>query len=410
MISKIDSLYLRVNTQFNMDKKIKQFFVKSFVVLVLIHLGYFLYGYFTFKGMANIYSNFEFYRFKFYDDVSISHFFISGLFLFFFLIFLLRNHFKQKHTTVTLFKISGLLLLISFFSFTFFVSFSFGQNAKLRKELSETDFNKDKQLLNVLHPFLYNYTSYSSEKLFNPVNILFPKPYPVIAVTDSTLISDNNYVTETIYYSIDTLKVPTAEYTKVSDITSSLLSKIGFDAKELSERIIKKNVIGDETEIIYKGMEVRPEYDADICVFIKSKKLFLPLPNIPVEEQEYNAAVKRYNLLYTSKQDSLLYNFQKLDTLLKKYKVESSLIPKKLVKDVLFYKDNNDRIVTEINNSHDRKMLSEKFTMLNKLYYEPNYLHPSILNIFMAVVLGVWLVLFLICSVFNLTNKKTLAP
>lgn len=391
-----------------MDKKLKQFFVKSFVVLVLIHLSYFLYGYFTFKGMANIYSNFEFYRFKFYDDVSISHFFISGLFLFFFLIFLLRNHFKQKHAAATLFKISFLLLLISFFSFTFFVSFSFGQNAKLRSELSETEFRKDKQLLNVLRPFLYNYTSYSSEKLFNPLNVLYPKPYPVIAVKDSTLISDQNYSTETTYYSIDTLKVPTAEYNKVSGVASSFLEKIGLDAKELSERIIKKTIIEDKTEIIYKGQEVRPQYDADICIFIENNKLFLPLENIPVPKQQYDAAVKRYKLLYNYKQDSLLYNFQRLDTLFKKYKVETSMVPKKLLKDVLFYKENNDRIVNEISNNHDRQVLSEKFKMLNKLFYEPNYLHPSIIDIFIVVVLGVWLFLFLICSLFNLKSKKAI--
>ena len=142
-----------------MDKKLKQYLVKSFVVLLLIHLGYFLYGYFKFEGIGNIDIYTEFYRFKFYDDVSISHFFVTGLFLLFFLIFLLKNHSRKNYSFVNLFKIGGLLLLISFFSFSFFISYSFGMNAKMRTELSEAKLNKDKELLNVLRPFLYNYTS-----------------------------------------------------------------------------------------------------------------------------------------------------------------------------------------------------------------------------------------------------------
>ena len=179
-----------------MDKKLKQFFVKSFVILLFIHLGYFTYGYFKFEGIGNTDVYTEFYRFKFYDDVSISHFFITGLFLLFFLIFLLKNHSKQNYAFGKLFKIGSVLLLIFFISFSFFISYSFGMNAKLKSELPESTFNKDKTLLNVLNPFLYNYTSYSSEKLFNPVNILFPKPYPVIEVVDSTLISDEYYYVE----------------------------------------------------------------------------------------------------------------------------------------------------------------------------------------------------------------------
>lgn len=155
-----------------MDKKLKQYFIKSFLVLLLIHLGYFLYGYFTFEGIGKIDIYSEFYRFKFYDDVSISHFFISGLFLLFFLIFLVKNHSRQNYSFTNLLKIGGLLLLISFFTFSFFISYSFGMNAKLKTELSEKDLNQDKVLLNVLRPFLYNYTSYSSQKLFNPVNVL----------------------------------------------------------------------------------------------------------------------------------------------------------------------------------------------------------------------------------------------
>ncbi|WP_164879212.1 hypothetical protein [Flavobacterium cerinum] len=386
-----------------MDKKLKQFFIKSIVVLLLIHLGYFLYGYFKFEGIGNINIFTEFYRFKFYDDVSISHFFISGLFLLFFLIFLLKNHTKQKFAFGNLLKIGGVLLMISFLSFSFFVSYSFGMNAKMRSELSEAKLNKDKTLLNTLNPFLYNYTSYSSEKLFNPLNILYPKPYPVIEVVDSTLVSDQYYSVESKYYSIDTLKMLTTDLNKVSAATSTILDSIGFGKKELLERIIKKNVIKDSTEIIYKGREVNPRYDGDICIFIENNFLYKPVKGIPIEKQQYDAAVKRYKLIYKYNQDSLLSNFQKLDTLLKKYKIETNIIPKDLAKDVVYYKEHNNELLNGIKNNFDRNALEEKFTTLERLFYEPNYLHSSIIAIFFAVVVGAWLIGF---SIYILVNYR----
>ena len=395
---------MRVNLKTIMDKKLKQYLVKSFVVLLLIHLGYFLYGYFKFEGIGNIDIYTEFYRFKFYDDVSISQFFITGLFLLFFLIFLLKNHSKQNYSFVKLLKIGGLLLLISFFSFSFFISYSFGLNAKLRTELSEKKLNKDKVLLNVLRPFLYNYTSYSSEKLFNPVNILYPKPYPVIEVADSTLIG-SYYSVEYNYYSIDTLKMLTADLDKLSTATSTILDSIGFGKKELLERIIKKNTIKDSTEIIYKGRNVNPDYDEDICIFIKNKALYKPVKGIAIEKQQYDAAVKRYKLLYTIKEDSLLYNFQKLDTLLRKYKIETSIVPKDLAKDVRFYQNHDNEPLNAIRNNYDRKALTDKFDTLERLFYQPNYLHPSIIEIFFAVVVGAWLIGFLIYILFNYKRK-----
>lgn len=399
----MDSLYLRIISQKNMDKKLKQFFIKSVVVLMLIHLGYFLYGYFKFEGVGNINIYTEFYRFKFYDDVSISHFFISGLFLLFFLIFLLKNHTKQKFSFGNLLKTGGVLLMISFLSFSFFVSYSFGMNAKMRSELSETKLNKDKTLLNTLNPFLYNYTSYSSEKLFNPLNILYPKPYPVIEVVDSTLVADQYYSVERKYYSIDTLKMLTTDLNKVSDATSTILDSIGFGKKELLERIIKKNAIKDSTEIIYKGREVNPRYDGDICIFIENNFLYKPVKGIPLEKQQYDAAVKRYKLIYKYNQDSLLSNFQKLDTLLKKYKIETNIVPKDLAKDVAYYKDHNNELLNGIKNNFDRKALEEKLTTLDRLFYEPNYLHSSIIAIFFAVVVGAWLIGF---SIYILVNYK----
>ncbi|MDN5476181.1 MAG: hypothetical protein L0G39_04535 [Chryseobacterium sp.] len=389
-----------------MDKKLKQFFAKSFGVLLFIHLGYFLYGYFKFEGIGNINIYTEFYRFKFYDDVSISHVFISGLFLLFFLIFLLKNHSKQNYSRPDLLKIGGVLLLISFFSFTFFVSYSFGLNAKLKSELSESKFNKDKTLLNVLNPFLYNDTSYSSEKLFNPVNILYPKPYPVMEVVDSTLISDQYYSVESKYYSIDTLKMLTADLDKISTATSSVLARIGFGKEELLQRIIKKNVIKDSTQIMYKGQEVNPGYDEDICIFIENNTLYKPVKGIPKEKQQFDAAVKRYELLYKYKQDSLVSNFQKLNTLLKKYKIETQIVPEELAKNVFYYKEHNHELLNGgIKNYFDRKALSERFTTLERLFYQPNYLHPSICMIFIGVVFGAWLIGFLIYILFNYKRR-----
>ena len=390
-----------------MDKKLKQFFVKSVVVLLLIHLGYFLYGYFKFAGIGNINIFTEFYRFKFYDDVSISHFFITGLFLLLFLIFLLKNHSKHNYSFANLLKIGGVLLLISFLSFSFFVSYSFGLNAKLRSELSEAKFNKDKTLLNVLNPFLYNYTSYSSDKLFNPVNILYPKPYPVIEVVDSTLVIDQYYNVEHKYYSIDTLKMLTADFNKISAATSTILDSIGFGKKELLERIIKKNTLKDSTEIIYKGHEVNPRYDGDICIFIENNSLFKAVKGIPAEKQQFNAAVKRYKLIYEYKQDSLLSNFEKLDTLLKKYKIETNIVPNELTKDVYYYKEHVNEPLNAIKNNFDRKALEERFTTLERLFYQPNYLHPSIITLFFSVVVVAWLIGFLIYILVNYKRRTT---
>ncbi|QGK77195.1 hypothetical protein GIY83_04225 [Flavobacterium sp. SLB02] len=327
------------------------------------------------------------------------------MFLLFFLIFLLKNHSKQNYSFTNLLKIGALLLLISFFSFSFFVSYSFGMNAKMRTELSEYKLNKDKTLLNVLRPFLYNYTSYSSEKLFNPLNILYPKPYPVMEVVDSVMIQNDNYITETNYYSIDTLKMLTTDLNKVSSATSTILDSIGFGKKELLERIIKKNVIKDSTEIIYKGMRVNPDYDENICIFVENKALYKPVNGVAIEKQQYDAAVKRYKLLYKIKQDSLLYNFKQLDTLLRKYKIETSLMPKDLAKDVRFYQSHANEPLNAIRNNFDRKALTDKFNTLERLFYEPKYLHPTIIEIFFGVVFGAWLIGFLIYILFNYKRK-----
>ncbi|MBO9586265.1 MAG: hypothetical protein J7574_19050 [Flavobacterium sp.] len=383
-----------------MNKNLKRYFVKSVIVLALIHLAYFLYGYFTFNGLKSITIYTEFYRFKFYDDVSISHFFVSGLFLLFFLIFLIRNHSRENYKGGNLIKVSVCLLFISFLTFSFFVSYSFGMNAKLKSELSENAFNKDKKLLNVLNPFLYGYTSYSSEKLFNYENILFPKPYPVIKQEDT--IEPGEYpIIETNYYGIDTIRALTSTFDKTTSKADSIFDIIGFDKEELHKRVISKKSIGDTTEIIFKSVPVHPEHDEEICIFLENKSLFNPVHGDSIDKQQYKAAVDRYNLLYKSKKDSLLYTFQQLDTLLKKYNVETNLIPKLLTQDVYRYRNNHDKSLNGIRNNFDRKALAEKLKTLDQLFYEPNYLHPTIIAIYFAVIIAVWIVLFLLYILFN---------
>ncbi len=393
-----------------MDRKLKFFLIKSFAVLAVIHLAYFIYGYIKFEGLNKINIYTEFYRFKFYDDVSISHVFISGLFLFFFVIFLLRNHSQKKYELSKKLGIGIVLLLISFLSLTFFMSYSFGFNAKLRTELPEKDLNKDKTLLNVLQPFLYNYTSYSSEKLFNPKNILYPKPYPVIEVIDTVYYEpDHNkdyFSTESRYYSIDTLKMLSTDHKKLNNKARSVFDVLGLDSGELEKRIISKKEIGDSTEIIFQGIEVHPEYDDKMCIFLENNLLFFPLHKVPERQQQYQNAVERYNLLYKYSQDSLLSSFQKLDALLKKYNIETQIVPKDLTKDVFYYRDHKLEPLNGIRNTYERNDLKDKFATLDRLFYKPNYLHPSITEIFIIAVTGVWLILFLLYLIWNFRNRK----
>jgi len=383
-----------------MTKNLKRYFVKSVIVLAIIHLAYFLYGYFTFKGVKNVNVYTEFYRFKFYDDVSISHFFVSGLFLLFFLFFLIRNHSREGYKGGNLLKIAGCLLFISFLTFSFFISYSFGMNAKLKSELSENDFNNDKKLINVLNPFLYAYTSYSSEKLFNYENILYPKPYPVIK-EDDTIVPGEFPIIETNYYSIDTIKALTSTFDITKSKADSIFDIIGFDKEELHKRVISKRIEGDSTEIIFKSVSVRPEHDEDICIFLENNSLFNPVKGDSVDKQKYNAAVDRYKLLYNAKKDSVTYTFQRLDTLLRKYNIETNLIPKLLTQDVYHYRDNKDEPLNGIGNNFNRKALAEKFKTLDKLFYEPNYLHPNIATIYFAVIVAVGVLLFLFYLIFN---------
>ncbi|MFY1046674.1 hypothetical protein [Chryseobacterium sp. GP-SGM7] len=279
----------------------------------------------------------------------------------------------------------------------------------MRHELPERDFNKDKTLMNVLNPFLYNYTSYSSENLFNPENILYPKPYPVMAEKD-TIYHDpdnqDNYTIKTTYYGVDTLKVLSTDYKKISSKMIEGMDFLGLEPKEFAKRIISEKVIGDSTEVIFKGVEVDPEYDEDICIFLENKMLYSPVHNVSKAAQQYQNAVSRYKLLYKFDKDSLLHSFQNLDALLKRYNVETQIIPKDLAHDVFYYRDSNREPLNEIRNTFDRTKLKEKFNTFERLFYQPNYLHPSIMAIFFTVVLCVWIILFLLYMIWNFINTR----
>ncbi len=400
-----------------MNKKMRSFLIKSIIVLGLIHLAYFCYGYFKFTGIREIDIYTEFYRFKFYDDVSISHFFITGLFLLIVLILLIRNHSKEKYSTLTLIKIGTALLFIVFLSLTFFMSYSFGMNAKFKQELSVKKFNADKKLLNVLNPFLYPGSNYSSlsETLFNVTNILYPKPYPVMEVKDTVFYdpADKQYFNlESKYYSIDTLKMLTTRYEKLKSATNAVNELLGFDQQELQQRIISKNIRKDSTEIIFRGAEVNPHYDDDICIFLENKTLISPVYGEDIAKQQRQNAIDRYKLLYKLNQDSLLQSFKKLDSLLKRYHVESSINPANLTQDVFRFRGKDQDQLGQIRNNFDRNKLIEKIKNLNRLFYDPKFFHPSIREIFFIVLFSTWLfgfTIFVISTYLRRPKQSALA-
>lgn len=391
-----------------MNKPLKLFLVKSIIVLCFIHLAYFLYGFLKFTGIRKIDIYTEFYRFKFYDDVSISHFFITGLFLLIVLILLIRNHAKEKYSTLNLIKIGGILLFIVCLSLTFFMSYSFGMNAKLKHELSVKNFNADKKLLNVLNPFLYPGSHYHAETLFNVTNILYPKPYPVIEVTDTVFYDPTNkeyYSLHTSYYSIDTLKMLTSAYDKLKSAANIANELPGFDYKALQQRIVSKTITKDSTEVVFKGAEVNPQYDDDICIFLKNKALISPIYGEDIAKQQRQNAIDRYKLLYKLKQDSLLQSFKKLDSLLKRYHVESAINPANLTQDVFRFRDRDQDQIDQIRNNFNRNALIEKIKILNRLFYQPRFFHSSIREIFFIVLFSTWLFGFAIFVISTYLRK-----
>ncbi|WP_346986020.1 hypothetical protein [Chryseobacterium sp. POE27] len=179
-----------------------------------------------------------------------------------------------------------------------------------------------------------------------------------------------------------------------------------MNPRNLQKELFPKKAIGDSTEIIFKGSEVDPEYDEDICIFLENKILYSPVHNVSQTTQQYQNAVTRYKLLYKYDQDSLLHSFQRLDTLFKKYNIESQIVPKDLSHDVFYFRDHSREPLNEIRNTFDRARLRETVNTLERLFYKPNYLHPSIQIIFMVVVLSVWIALFLLYLIWNYIKTR----
>ncbi|WP_293786723.1 hypothetical protein [uncultured Pedobacter sp.] len=390
------------------NKALKSFFSKSIFILGLIHLAYFIYGYFRFVGIGRIYIYTEFYRFKFYDDVSISHFFVSGLFLLTVLILLVRNHSKERYNMLNLVKIGAILLFMVFLSLSFFMSYSFGMNAKLKQELSAKNFNADKRLLNVLNPLLYPGSYYRSETLFKVTNILYPKPYPVTEVTDTVFYEPGNkayYSVESAYYSIDTLKMLTSAYNKLKSAAHIAAELPGLDQQEFQKRILSKTISKDSTQIIFRGAAVNPRFDDSICVFLENNTLLSPVNGEAIAVQQRQSAINRYQLLYQLPHDSLLHAFQKLNLLLKKYQVESAIDPATLTRDVFRFRDQDREQLDQIRNNFNRNALVEKINILNRLFYQPNFFHPSIRAIFFIVLFSTWLFGFAIFIISTYLRK-----
>ncbi|MGY0039602.1 hypothetical protein [Pedobacter sp. NJ-S-72] len=89
---------------------------------------------------------------------------------------------------------------------------------------------------------------------------------------------------ESKYYSIDTLKMLTSGYEKFKSASNSVYDLFGFDKEELQKRIISKNTRKDSTEIIFKGLEVNPKYDNDICIFLENNTLISPINDLPIKK------------------------------------------------------------------------------------------------------------------------------
>jgi hypothetical protein len=61
-----------------------------------------------------------------------------------------------------------------------------------------------------------------------------------------------------------------------------------------------------------------------------------------------------------------------------------------------------------LRNTYDRNGLIEKFKTLERMFYTPNYIHPSIRGIFFTIVGTVWLTLFFFYLGWNLRKSKSL--
>ncbi len=386
----------------------KNFFIKCIVILFIIHLGYYIYGYYDFKKLSDADAYFDFYKFKFYDDVSISHFFITSIFLGFFTLFLIKNYRSEIVSLKKWFLITTLIFFTISLSCCFFISFSLGQRTKIHVLLPEESFDKDKKLLNILNSFLYNHISGSTFKSFDFLNVLYPDPYPVVLQIDS-IYSDSlrqNFLhDEYHYYSIDTLKMKQTTFDGIKKGVDTFFNvlDIKLDKLDLTEKIIAKRKYKDSIEIIYKGSEVNTQYN-DPCIFMMNSYLFKSNKREAIYKQKYDCSKKRYDLLFTYKKDSLVYKFRQLDSLFKKYEIESNINSDQLTNKIMNIKNKNSDIYSIVNgmdNYFDRDKLSTNFTTLDNLIYKPNYLNSSIRDIFFYTISIISVIILFLYWLFN---------
>lgn len=392
-----------------MKLSLKKYFIILIIILLIIHIGYFTYGFNHFKSFEDADIYFTFYRFKFYDDVSISHFFVTSIFLFFSTIVLIKNYRKINYSPNQI----GLLLIGIFLtvilSCTFFISFSLGQRTKIHTLLTEEKFNEDKTLVNTLNVFLFNNITDKVNDSFDVENVLYPEPYPVIMSLDTIEYMDGSIYEEENYYSIDTIVLEEKTYEKLSKLAGTAYSVLNdFEIPEIDFKndIISKQTYNDSIEIIYKGREVHP--NNDLSTFMMNSNLFNRVRNKPIFEQRYEAAKERYNLLFTYKIDSLNSKLGQLQNILNKYKIEAEVNSEKLAKNIINANKSGYSIgYLSLDNYIDRPALEARFTTLDKLFYEPQYFHQSIRGIFFIVTITLTLLITLLFLMFNkLKNNK----
>lgn len=374
-----------------------------------IHLGYFIYGYCDFKKLSDADLYFDFYKFKFYDDVSISHFFITSIFLSFFTLLLIKKYRKEIISLKKWILITVAIFFITTLSCTFFMSFSFGQRTKIYAFLPEKSFDKDKKLLNVLNSFIYNQNSGFNHKSFDFKNVLYPNPFPVVEQIDSIYsdsLKQNFLCDEHNYYSIDTIKMKQTTFDGVKKGVDTLfnLFDIKVDKLDLTKRVIVTRKYKDSIEILYKGNDVNMEYE-DPCVFMMNSDLFKSNKREAIYKQKYDCSKERYNLLFTYKKDSLVNKFKQLDSLFKKYEIETHIESEELANKIIYIKKENYGM-DGMDNYFDRQKLTTNFNTLDKLIYNPDYFHSSIRAIFFCVISILSVGILFLFWLFNKLKKK----
>ncbi|VXB92592.1 conserved hypothetical protein [Flavobacterium sp. 9AF] len=198
-----------------------------------------------------------------------------------------------------------------------------------------------------------------------------------------------------------------SDFEKLDHVILDKLNLVGIDKKEWLDNIISKEEYNDSIKIIYSGMSVNPSADDSICVFIKNRELYKPIKDELIFSQQIKLAKERYNLLYKYKKDSLHNKFNQLNDLFIKYRIESSIEPKKILNDIFYYRDNDDYYLNSLRNNFDREKLKERIDGIDKLYYSFVFLNDSLSFFFYFVVFSFWIFLSSLFLVFYfIRNRK----